>query len=425
MFTVKYLKSLKPKQSPYRIYEKSSRSGFGIQVSNKGTKTFFYAYKMAGKARFIKLGKFTNQKNLSLGGTTLKEAYVLWQKWYKIKDAGHDPQIVRDNEIQIEQEKYKKSQAIKKAAAQQGSYKQLLNAYIDWLKVNKKRSANNVEYVINANAYAVINRSTKAKDITSQHINATLAVMEKRGANISSNRLRAYLLTAFKKAMVFDSGRHSGQESQTIRFGLKYNPVIDVPKSEIKERVGERFLDESEVKMLWDTLPKTRISPQIVSILQIMLATGQRVEEVLKLNINTIDFKTALWTLEQTKSKRPHIVPLGNIALQIMDGLTPNQEGFLFISPITGKLIRADSISQSCQRFCQQTGFTKFTPRHLRRTWKTLAGKAGISKFDRDRYQNHITNDVSSRHYDRYDYLLEKRQAAMVWNIYLSDILKK
>jgi hypothetical protein len=44
----------------------------------------------------------------------------------------------------------------------------------------------------------------------------------------------------------------------------------------------------------------------------------------------------------------------------------------------------------------------------LRRTWKTLAGNAGISKEMRDRLQNHSKGDVSSRHYDRYDYLVER-----------------
>jgi hypothetical protein len=50
-------------------------------------------------------------------------------------------------------------------------------------------------------------------------------------------------------------------------------------------------------------------------------------------------------------------------------------------------------------------------------------GKAGVSKFDRDRYQNHVINDVSGRHYDRYDYLAEKRQVAQVWDHYLSNII--
>ena len=48
----------------------------------------------------------------------------------------------------------------------------------------------------------------------------------------------------------------------------------------------------------------------------------------------------------------------------------------------------------------------------------------GISKEIRDRIQNHALQDVSSRHYDRYEYLEEKRQAVKVWNDYLEDILK-
>jgi integrase len=209
-----------------------------------------------------------------------------------------------------------------------------------------------------------------------------------------------------------------------IKFGLESNPVIDVPKSEVKERVGERFLSESEIKTLWEDLPKTRISQQVITLLKLMIITGQRVEEVLNMNQNNIDFNAKLWELHKTKSNRPHIVPLSAMAIRMINELPPCREGFLFTSNITAKLIRTDSLSQACQRFCQQTSFTKFSPRDLRRTWKTLTGKAGISKFDRDRYQNHLGNDVSSRHYDRYDYLAEKRQVAIVWNAYLSDILK-
>jgi integrase len=64
-----------------------------------------------------------------------------------------------------------------------------------------------------------------------------------------------------------------------------------------------------------------------------------------------------------------------------------------------------------------------FTPRDLRRTWKTLAGAAGLSKEIRDRMQNHARSDVSSRHYDRYSYLAEKRAAMKTWEAYLDRIL--
>jgi hypothetical protein len=67
--------------------------------------------------------------------------------------------------------------------------------------------------------------------------------------------------------------------------------------------------------------------------------------------------------------------------------------------------------------------FPRFTPRDLRRTWKTLAGDAGISKEMRDRLQNHSKSDVSSRHYDRYEYLPEKRAAMETWSAYLDRVI--
>ena len=73
----------------------------------------------------------------------------------------------------------------------------------------------------------------------------------------------------------------------------------------------------------------------------------------------------------------------------------------------------------------ENTKIEKFVPRDLRRTFKTLTGKAGISKEIRDRLQNHALQDVSSLHYDRYDYLKEKRAAMDIWNDYFNDILKK
>ena len=65
---------------------------------------------------------------------------------------------------------------------------------------------------------------------------------------------------------------------------------------------------------------------------------------------------------------------------------------------------------------------TPFTLRDLRRTCKTLMGVAGISKELRDRIQGHAFSDVSSKHYDRYDYLKEKSQGLEDWATWLVDV---
>lgn len=78
--------------------------------------------------------------------------------------------------------------------------------------------------------------------------------------------------------------------------------------------------------------------------------------------------------------------------------------------------MRTDSLARSIMYFrAFNPEFKVFTARDLRRTCKTLMGEAGISKEIRDRIQNHALNNVSSKHYDRYDYLTEKRRALEIW----------
>ena len=49
-------------------------------------------------------------------------------------------------------------------------------------------------------------------------------------------------------------------------------------------------------------------------------------------------------------------------------------------------------------------------------------GEIGVSKELRDRIQNHALQDVSSKHYDRYDYLSEKRKALELWERRINKI---
>jgi hypothetical protein len=60
----------------------------------------------------------------------------------------------------------------------------------------------------------------------------------------------------------------------------------------------------------------------------------------------------------------------------------------------------------------------------LRRTWKTLAGQAGVPKEIRDRIQNYTLQDVSSKNYDRWTYMLEKRAGMEQWNAFVTSLLR-
>lgn len=63
----------------------------------------------------------------------------------------------------------------------------------------------------------------------------------------------------------------------------------------------------------------------------------------------------------------------------------------------------------------RRLGWPPLQARDLRRTWKTLAGEAGLTLDIRNRVQGHALQDVGSRHYDRHSYLPEKRAALLHW----------
>jgi integrase len=65
------------------------------------------------------------------------------------------------------------------------------------------------------------------------------------------------------------------------------------------------------------------------------------------------------------------------------------------------------------------------TNRDLRRTFKTLARKAGVPNEIRDRLQNHALQDVSSKNYDRWSYMPEKRAGMARWDRFVRALLKK
>jgi len=156
------------------------------------------------------------------------------------------------------------------------------------------------------------------------------------------------------------------------------------------------------------------------------MATGQRTEEIFCISSAVYSRAETMLFWGETKNGLPHSVPLPHQAVEILQSIDPNEHGLYFPhARRANEHARYSSVVHVIYRFLAETKMSPFTARDLRRTWKTLAGQAGISKEMRDRLQNHARrSDVSSRHYDRYDYLAEKRAAMAKWAAYLDLIIE-
>ncbi len=83
----------------------------------------------------------------------------------------------------------------------------------------------------------------------------------------------------------------------------------------------------------------------------------------------------------------------------------------------------SDTLSDSICRYRERKEMKSFTPRDFRRTFKTLGASIKLSKEILGRIQNHCQNDISNKHYNRYDYFEEKMEAVMIWEAKLLELL--
>jgi integrase len=162
-----------------------------------------------------------------------------------------------------------------------------------------------------------------------------------------------------------------------------------------------------------------------------MLATGLRVQEVVEAKWSEVDLAAKRWELpsSRTKKARAHVVPLNAVAVSLLKRLKLWSAGSVYVFPHHHRNVKDGpmawrSVNQMIRRIADARGWGPITARDIRRTVKSRMGEAGISKELRDRLQGHAMTDVSSKHYDRYDYLAEKTGAADQWGRALMKFLR-
>ena len=206
-------------------------------------------------------------------------------------------------------------------------------------------------------------------------------------------------------------------------YDVKFNPIRDIALN-VKKNAGKRWLTEEESKIIWNA-PGLSHNARYYFRLNLALA-GQRIQEVYHANISEFNFEDRIFTIPKErvkiKSRGDHVVPLSDLAIEILNELKPHigPTGLLF--PQRWRLYKPAHYNGLLYPFheaCKAHNIPRFATQDIRRTCKTLMSKAGVPTEHRDMLQQHHKNDVASVHYDRYDYLREKRNAILSWEEYL------
>nr|WP_233090555.1 site-specific integrase [Vibrio sp. IB15] len=156
---------------------------------------------------------------------------------------------------------------------------------------------------------------------------------------------------------------------------------------------------------------------------------GQRPYEIANTKWSDINFRDKTLTIraEIFKTNHAHVVPLTHTAVEILKECLKDNE---FNSPFVfhkktkpTEPMPSNTLAQALLSYKRNTEIDNFIARDFRRTFKTLGGQFKISKEVRDRIQGHAISDVSGKHYDRYEYLDEKRDGLELWEAVLNERL--
>lgn len=307
------------------------------------------------------------------------------------------------------------------AMAESPTIEKLFQAYIQYLRDKETATTHTSEHLLltgKYNAADLLGRNTIASTIEPADIANVLAKGVKRGARRTTDMQRTAMMAAINWAM---KSTHDYTQENRMDWGLKYNPVAAVPRDQAANRTLDRNLSAEEMKHVWDNAPE-----QSGDVMRLVMCTGQRVIEVMRIAGADVDLKAKLWTMPARKTKgrkHTHMVPLTTQAVDILTTLIDLYgDGYLFPARAgaKGDIIGIPSVSRGASRMA---GIKPFTPRDLRRTWKSRAGDAGIDRFTRDLIQQHAQTDTGSKHYDRFDYLPQMREAMNKWEIWLRNAI--
>ena len=222
------------------------------------------------------------------------------------------------------------------------------------------------------------------------------------------------------------------------------------PKKGARKR-PKVYLTLAEIKKLWEDIDDALGEFSTVGyILKLMLLTGCRCVEVAGLQACEIDFGRRIWTVpkDRVKNKRDHVVPLNDLALEIMRVLVRRNTRFLLAGSVRDRKLSTSYIGRQIKDMHTQglIEVQHFTSHVMRRTVVTQCSlnkynglkiahqemphivnhQSAIKKkndSDRDADGYLMNRDVLEAHYDCNEFLTEKRNGLNQWGDFMKKVI--
>ncbi len=297
--TKRAVESIRPSARDTFLWD-TELKGFGCKVTPKGARVYVLQYSRAGRDRRVTLGR--HGVDLTADEARLEASILRGQV-----AAGRDPGGER---------------TAFRASPTLATFAERYLAEHAWVK-KKHRSAIGDEGNLRVHILPAVGK-LKICDINRADVARLHHSL--RATPVAANRCLALLSTMMNLAE---------------KWGLRAdgtNPTRHVEK--YPERKRERFLSDAELSRLGTELASSEragVHPSVIAAIRLLIFTGCRRDEILKLQWDYVDFERGCLRLPDSKTGAK-LVPLGAPALELLERL-PRIKGNPYVLPgaVSGK----------------------------------------------------------------------------------------
>ena len=351
--------------------------GFGLRLRAGGSRTFVFQYKIGAQHRRMTLGKYP-----ALKATDARKSAA---KLYAEVRLGNDPAGAKAEKQTRAAETFGsvvKNYLLRRQGTIRASSLSLIENYL----------SNNLKPLHGLSLVAIDRRAVATQ----------LARISVENGPVHANRVRTAL---------------SGFLNWCCGEGLiETNPVVHTNQN--PERARERVLSDSELATIWKALPDGDYG----DILKLLILTGQRREEIGRLQWSEIDFERNVITLPgvRTKNHRTHSVPMTPTVVGILQERRERARVFGSGGGSFGAWTRSKG------RLDAEVQIAPWVVHDIRRSVATGMAEIGIQPHIIEAVLNHVSGHKGgvAGIYNRATYEAEKATALGRWAEHVAAVVE-
>ena len=367
-----------------KYYWDSEITGLGLKVTPRGRKTFLVQYRPGGRnspTRKMSIGKY--------GTVTIQKARKEASQILGLRAEGRDPAFERQ-------------QARQRLLSDR--FSDIADDYLTKY-ASQNRTMNETTRIIRNDVLPKWG-TRSIHEIGKRDINNLLDTKSDRGSKYMANRLLATLRKLF---------------NWCVSRGIISISPCDGVSAPHREKSRDRILNSQE---LLSVIHASRKMDGVFGVIvQCLIFTAQRRNEVSDMRWAELDLDQNLWTIpgERTKNEKPHFVHLTEQVKTVVSNMPAIGE-FVFTSngetPFSG-------ISKAKKRLDQISGITDWRLHDIRRTVATGMATLGIAPHIADKVLNHQSGAISgvAAVYQRHDFLEERKSALEAWGNHVQGLI--